>query len=364
MKLKDSAIKDFAEALGDDTIDDVEIGEARQEHYQMVIPKVSVRNNLRHIFSPLLEVKDCILKLLSCVCFLVCLPITLILSALEYDSRRRIKILYLYFIKHRKEIKAYKEIFTREQGAEMLANTRAGAESKGARKQGTKGDKMIDEIKAKLSRTSFYIALSLILLFYIAGFVYTSMFAYSYENDVDVDFVVFTIEHYYTILIVIVILPFMCGLFIVGLLESPYWTYEQEEGLFALAMFGGIFYVMVMTFFFCFGSAAIKMNQTDITKEQRGIIVDLVKQEKISRNSVKATREIKVDADAYIGRKPLELEVCFKKGFHNPICAKLFENFLIKEKEEVRREKAREYLAEKNKIESIENYNRIIEKVK
>ena len=61
---------------------------------------------------------------------------------------------------------------------------------------------------------------------------------------------------------------------------------------------------------------------------------------------------------------PLEFYVCFEKGFNSPICAKLFENFLIKEKEEVRREKAREYLAEKNKIESIENYNRIIEKVK
>lgn len=109
MKLKDSTIKDFAEALGDDTIDDAEIGEARREHYHRAIPKVSVRNNLRHIFSPLLEVKDCILKLLSCVCFLVCLPITLILSALEYDSRRRIKVLYLYLIKHRKEIKAYKK---------------------------------------------------------------------------------------------------------------------------------------------------------------------------------------------------------------------------------------------------------------
>ena len=31
MKLKDSTIKDFAEALGDDTIDDTEIGEASRE---------------------------------------------------------------------------------------------------------------------------------------------------------------------------------------------------------------------------------------------------------------------------------------------------------------------------------------------
>lgn len=89
--------------------DDVEIGEARREFYQKDIPKVSVKYNLKHIFPPLFDVKDCVWKLLSCVCFLVCLPIALILSALEYDSRRRIKILYLYLIKHRKEIKAYKK---------------------------------------------------------------------------------------------------------------------------------------------------------------------------------------------------------------------------------------------------------------
>ena len=113
MKLKDSTIKDFAEALGETD----ELGEYRIQHYHKAIPKVSVRNNLRHIFSPLLDVKDCILKLLSCVCFLVCLPITLILSALEYDSRRRIKILYLYLVKHRKEIEAYKKYLheTKEQ---------------------------------------------------------------------------------------------------------------------------------------------------------------------------------------------------------------------------------------------------------
>lgn len=111
MKLKQSTIKDFAEALGEKD----ELGEYRIEHYHKAIPKVSVRNNLKEIFSPLFDVKDCILKLLSCVCFLVCLPIVLILSALEYDSRRRIKVLYLYFIKHRKEIKAYKK-YLQEMG--------------------------------------------------------------------------------------------------------------------------------------------------------------------------------------------------------------------------------------------------------
>lgn len=248
--------------------------------------------------------------------------------------------------------------FTRDKGAEMLANTRAGAESKGARKQGTKGDKMIDEIKAKLSRTSFYIALSLVLLFYIAGFVYTVMFEGFYDNDIGVDFVVFTIEHYYTILIVILMLPVLFGWLIAGLLKSHYWTFEQEEGLLALVFFGGIFYTMVMTFFFCFGSA-IKMDHNYITKEQRGIIVDLVKQEKISKQIVKAKfyndwvekegggREIGKVMD--INRVPLEFYVCFEKGFNNPICAKLFENFLIKEKEKVKYEKESEYLAEQNR---------------
>ncbi len=61
---------------------------------------------------------------------------------------------------------------------------------------------------------------------------------------------------------------------------------------------------------------------------------------------------------------PLEFYVCFEKGFNSPICAKLFENFLIKEKEEIRREKAMEALDKQNKQKAIENYNRIVEKVK
>lgn len=210
----------------------------------------------------------------------------------------------------------------------------------------------------KISRTGYYVCCFIVALFYIAGFVYMGMFVYSYENDVNVDFVVFTIEHCLAVFLVITILPFMCGLFIAGL-GIPYWTFEQEEN-FCFAAIGGFFYVVIIGILFLY----ITNKDNYITKEQRGIIVDLVKQEKISRNSIKATREIKVDADAYIGRKPLELEVCFKKGFHNPICAKLFENFLVREKEKVKYEKESEYLAEQNKQKAIENYNRIIEKVK
>lgn len=222
-------------------------------------------------------------------------------------------------------------------------------------------------------KIGFYIALSLVLLFYIAGFVYMSMFVHSYENDLNVDFVVFTIEHYYIILIVIVILPVLFGWFIAGLLQSHCWTFEQEEELLALVFLGGIFYTMFMTFFFCFGSP-IKMDYNYITKEQRGIIVDLVKQEKISKQSVRARfyndwvekegggREIGKVMN--INRVPLGLYVCFEKGFNNPICAKLFENFLVREKEKVKYEKESEYLAEQNKQKAIENFNRIIEKVK
>ena len=203
-------------------------------------------------------------------------------------------------------------------------------------------------------KIGFYISLSLVLLFYVAGFVYMSMFNIFYDNDIGVDFVVFTIEHYFTIFIVIVILPVLLGWLIIGLLKSPYWTYEQEEGILALVMFGGLFYIIVIGFHFW---NAIERDNY-ITKKQRDIIVDLIRQEKISKQS------IEVGKVTDINDVPLELYVCFEKGFNNPICAKLFENFLIKEKEEVRREKAREYLAEKNKIESIENYNRIVEKVK
>lgn len=58
MMIKNSTIKDFAEALGDDTIDDVETSEATREHYQRYIPKISVKNNLREIFLPIFELKE------------------------------------------------------------------------------------------------------------------------------------------------------------------------------------------------------------------------------------------------------------------------------------------------------------------
>lgn len=227
---------------------------------------------------------------------------------------------------------------------------------------------MIDEIKAKLSRTSFYIFLFVFLSFYVVGFVYASMFAIFYKHDIYADFVVFTIEHYYTIFIVIMILPFVCGLFIAGL-TSPYLTFEQEGEIFGFAMAGGFLYVVVVGIFFLYTID----KDSYITKEQRDIIVDLVKQEKVSKQSVRARfyndwvkkegggREIGKVMD--INRVPLEFYVCFEKGFNSPICAKLFENFLIKEKEKVRLEKAKESLAEKNKKEAIENYNRIIEKI-
>lgn len=211
----------------------------------------------------------------------------------------------------------------------------------------------------KISRTGFYVCYFTVALFYIAGFVYASMFAYSYENDVNVDFVVFTIEHCLAVSLVIVILPIMYGLFIVGL-ENPYLTFQQEDEIFCFAMVSGFLHIVIIGILFLFTIN----TDNHITKEQRGIIVDLISQEKISRDSVKASREIKIDPDAYIGKKPLELAVCFQKGFHSPICAKLFENFLVREKEKVKYEKESEALARKNKQEAIENYNRIVEKVK
>lgn len=114
MKLKNSTIKDFAEALGDDTIDDVEIGETMREHYHRVISKVSVRNNLKKIFLPIFELKEAVLEALEvfvnvfrCVLYFTLFPIVVIKHC--FYARKRIRILYLYLIKHRKEIRAYKK---------------------------------------------------------------------------------------------------------------------------------------------------------------------------------------------------------------------------------------------------------------
>lgn len=122
MKLKESTIKDFAEALGDGTIDDAEIDEAMQEHYHKAIPKVSVRNNLKEIFLPIFELKEAVLEaleifvnLIKCILYFTLFPIVVIKHC--FYARKRIRILYLYLIKHRKEIKAYKKYLqdTKEQ---------------------------------------------------------------------------------------------------------------------------------------------------------------------------------------------------------------------------------------------------------
>lgn len=207
-------------------------------------------------------------------------------------------------------------------------------------------------------------------LFYVASLAYTGMLAYSYECDVNVDFVVFTIEHYLVCFVSAMVLPTIFGL-LTAFLIRKHLTDDEEWNFIVSNMLVGLLNILIV---FCFWIDPRK--NIDITNEQRYIVADLVKQEKVSKRSVSVKagfyndwvrkqgggREIgKVMG---INRVPLEFYVCFEKGFNSPICAKLFENFLIKEKEEVRREKAREALVEKNKQESIENYNRILEKAK
>ena len=113
MNLKESTIKDFAEALGDDTIDDVEIGEARREFYHRAIPNVSIKYNLNEIFM-LSTLKEALqaglqtfINLIKFVLFFALFPL-IVVQNFAYKGKY-IKILYLYLIKHRKEIKAYKK---------------------------------------------------------------------------------------------------------------------------------------------------------------------------------------------------------------------------------------------------------------
>ena len=205
-------------------------------------------------------------------------------------------------------------------------------------------------------------------LFYVASLAYAGMFAYSYECDVNVDFVVFTIEHCLVCFVFAMVLPTIFGLLTAFLIRKNL-TDDEEWNFIVFNMLAGLLSILIVFFLWIDPTRNI-----DITNEQRGIIVDLVKQEKISKQSVKAGyyndwvkkegggREIGKVMD--INRVPLEFYVCFEKGFNSPICAKLFENFLVREKEEVKYEKESEALARKNKQEAIENYNRILEKVK
>ncbi|TLD93425.1 hypothetical protein LS74_001465 [Helicobacter magdeburgensis] len=187
----------------------------------------------------------------------------------------------------------------------------------------------------------------------------------------NVDFVVFTMEHYLVCFVFAMVLPTIFGL-LTAFLIRKHLTDDEVWNFFAFNMLGGLLSGLIV---FCFWIDPKK--NIDITNEQRGIIADLVKQEKVSKQSVRVKaggfyndwvrkqgggREI--EEVMGINRVPLEFYVCLEKGFNSPICAKLFENFLVREKEEVRREKESEALARKNKQEAIENYNRILEKVK
>lgn len=103
-------IRDFAQALGETD----ELSENRIEHYHRAIPKVSVRNNLKEIFLPILELKEAVLEALEiflnvfrCVLYFTLFPVVVIMHC--FYARNRIRILYLYFVKHRKEIKGYKK---------------------------------------------------------------------------------------------------------------------------------------------------------------------------------------------------------------------------------------------------------------
>lgn len=118
---------------------------------------------------------------------------------------------------------------------------------------------------------------------------------------------------------------------------------------------------MFMTIFFFFHAID---NDGYITNKQRDIIIDLIRQEKISKRSVKASSNIEIDKNAYIGRKPLELEVCFKKGFHNPICAKLFENLLISEKEKIESKKFLLAIEKQTENDLVQNYNNMLDEMR
>ena len=113
MKLKESTIKDFAEAFGDYNIDDVERYEARQEFYQKAIPNISIKYNLSEIFM-LSTLKEALraglqtfIRLIKFVLFFALFPL-IVVQNFAYKGKY-IKILYLYLVKHRKEIKAYKK---------------------------------------------------------------------------------------------------------------------------------------------------------------------------------------------------------------------------------------------------------------
>lgn len=104
MKLKESTIKDFAEVLDEpDGLSEYEI----KHYYQNAMLNISVKDTLKDIFAPIVSIYQALYEIVISALFLVSLPILIICNF--FIARKEIRLLYLYLIKHRKEIKAYKK---------------------------------------------------------------------------------------------------------------------------------------------------------------------------------------------------------------------------------------------------------------
>lgn len=104
LKFKQSTIKDFAKVLGKpDGLSEYEIN----NYYENAIVNISVKHTIKDIFAPIVSIHEALYEIAVSALFLVTLPILIIWNF--FIARKEIRLLYLYLIKHRKEIKAYKK---------------------------------------------------------------------------------------------------------------------------------------------------------------------------------------------------------------------------------------------------------------
>lgn len=170
----------------------------------------------------------------------------------------------------------------------------------------------------------------------------------SYENNTNIDLVLFVIEYQTLLNILLVGALLFCIAFGVA--------YSQATNQMPWFLIPIILIALSLNLF------TYKTPYVELQEKENRIIQDLINQGKITEESLKAGF---FDEDIKL---PAELAVCFDKKFEGELCSILFDKLLTKEKVKIeaqtKEKEALQSLKERNEKELVENYNKMLDEMR
>lgn len=166
----------------------------------------------------------------------------------------------------------------------------------------------------------------------------------SYENNTNINIVLFVIEHKTLLNVLFVVALLLCVVFGVA--------YSQATNQIPW------FLMAIILIAFSLDVFAYKTPYVNLQEKENKIIQDLLEQGKITEESLIAgwfDEEIKL---------PAELAVCFDKEFEGELCSILFEKLLAEERIKIEARKTAQATKEKQESEFSDNYSQLLQQTK